>query len=123
MAFKATTYQPYDFANRRHIGPSPEEMTEMLAALGAGVACVDLLLSPRTERDALHSEHGLAEAIAGPARRPCAPARAAEAVPRGPPPSGPLAPRKARAIPPRTSRPRQTGDGSAAREEGVISKR
>jgi glycine dehydrogenase len=28
-------YQPYDFANRRHIGPSPEEMDEMLRVVGA----------------------------------------------------------------------------------------
>ncbi|MGB0747070.1 MAG: glycine dehydrogenase (aminomethyl-transferring), partial [Alphaproteobacteria bacterium] len=34
MAFKATTYQPYDFANRRHIGPSPREMDAMLHQLG-----------------------------------------------------------------------------------------
>ena len=34
MAFKATTYQPYDFANRRHIGPSPSEMDAMLHRLG-----------------------------------------------------------------------------------------
>ena len=27
--------QPYDFANRRHIGPSPAEMAEMLKVLGA----------------------------------------------------------------------------------------
>ena len=27
-------YEPYDFANRRHIGPSPEEIAEMLAVLG-----------------------------------------------------------------------------------------
>ena len=27
-------YEPYDFANRRHIGPSPEEMSEMLKVLG-----------------------------------------------------------------------------------------
>ena len=27
-------YEPYDFANRRHIGPSPEEISEMLAELG-----------------------------------------------------------------------------------------
>ena len=30
MTFKPTDYLPYDFANRRHIGPSPQEMTEML---------------------------------------------------------------------------------------------
>ncbi len=26
-------YEPYDFANRRHIGPSPVEIEEMLAAM------------------------------------------------------------------------------------------
>ncbi|WP_138935169.1 aminomethyl-transferring glycine dehydrogenase [Roseovarius arcticus] len=35
MAFEPTDYLPYDFANRRHIGPSPDEMTEMLKVLGA----------------------------------------------------------------------------------------
>ena len=35
MSFKPTEYLPYDFANRRHIGPSPEEMDEMLAVVGA----------------------------------------------------------------------------------------
>ncbi|WBU54827.1 aminomethyl-transferring glycine dehydrogenase [Paracoccus sp. SCSIO 75233] len=30
-----TEYNPDDFANRRHIGPSPAEMEEMLAAVGA----------------------------------------------------------------------------------------
>ena len=34
MTFTPTDYLPYDFANRRHIGPSPSEMSEMLAALG-----------------------------------------------------------------------------------------
>ena len=33
-AFTPTDYNPDDFANRRHIGPSPEEMTQMLASLG-----------------------------------------------------------------------------------------
>ncbi|ARN80206.1 aminomethyl-transferring glycine dehydrogenase [Methylocystis bryophila] len=28
-------YEPYDFANRRHIGPSPEEIRDMLAVVGA----------------------------------------------------------------------------------------
>ena len=32
--FQFTDYQPYDFANRRHIGPSPVEMAEMLAVIG-----------------------------------------------------------------------------------------
>jgi len=34
MTFTPTDYNPYDFANRRHIGPSPVEMDEMLAATG-----------------------------------------------------------------------------------------
>ncbi|WP_322865431.1 aminomethyl-transferring glycine dehydrogenase [Aquicoccus sp. G2-2] len=34
MSFKPTDYLPYDFANRRHIGPTPEEMADMLALLG-----------------------------------------------------------------------------------------
>ena len=34
MAFTPTDYNPYDFANRRHIGPSPAEMEDMLAAVG-----------------------------------------------------------------------------------------
>ena len=34
MPFEPTKYLPYDFANRRHIGPSPEEMGEMLETLG-----------------------------------------------------------------------------------------
>ncbi|OJF93333.1 aminomethyl-transferring glycine dehydrogenase [Pararhizobium antarcticum] len=32
--FTFTDYKPYDFANRRHIGPSPSEMAAMLAVLG-----------------------------------------------------------------------------------------
>jgi glycine dehydrogenase len=35
MSFKPTDYLPYDFANRRHIGPSPKEMGEMLEVVGA----------------------------------------------------------------------------------------
>ena len=34
MTFKLTQYEPYDFANRRHIGPSPSEMASMLSTLG-----------------------------------------------------------------------------------------
>ncbi|SEN70871.1 glycine dehydrogenase [Gemmobacter aquatilis] len=34
MRFTPTDYNPYDFANRRHIGPSPSEMDEMLKAVG-----------------------------------------------------------------------------------------
>ena len=35
MTFTPTDYLPYDFANRRHIGPSPTEMAEMLNVVGA----------------------------------------------------------------------------------------
>jgi len=35
MPFTPTDYLPYDFANRRHIGPSPEEMAAMLKVVGA----------------------------------------------------------------------------------------
>ena len=35
MRFEPTDYLPYDFANRRHIGPSPREMEEMLKTVGA----------------------------------------------------------------------------------------
>ncbi|SDX86976.1 aminomethyl-transferring glycine dehydrogenase [Citreimonas salinaria] len=34
MAYQPIDYLPYDFANRRHIGPSPDEMAGMLRALG-----------------------------------------------------------------------------------------
>ena len=35
MTYKLTDYEPYDFANRRHIGPSPSERDEMLKVVGA----------------------------------------------------------------------------------------
>jgi glycine dehydrogenase len=35
MAFEESHYHPYDFANRRHVGPSPEEIAAMLEAVGA----------------------------------------------------------------------------------------
>lgn len=35
MTFKPTEYLPYDFANRRHIGPSPAEMSDMIKVVGA----------------------------------------------------------------------------------------
>ncbi|WP_136443243.1 aminomethyl-transferring glycine dehydrogenase [Pacificoceanicola onchidii] len=34
MTYDPIDYLPYDFANRRHIGPSPDEMADMLAVLG-----------------------------------------------------------------------------------------
>jgi glycine dehydrogenase len=35
MPWTTTDYDPTDFANRRHIGPSPSEMAEMLEVVGA----------------------------------------------------------------------------------------
>ena len=35
MPFTPTDYLPYDFANRRHIGPSQAEMVQMLQVVGA----------------------------------------------------------------------------------------
>ncbi|MEQ8899582.1 MAG: aminomethyl-transferring glycine dehydrogenase [Roseovarius sp.] len=69
MPFKPTDYLPYDFANRRHIGPSPEEMDEMLKVVGA--ESLDALIDetvpkairqeeeldfgkPKSERELLH---------------------------------------------------------------------
>ncbi len=69
MSFTPTEYLPYDFANRRHIGPSPAEMQDMLDVLG--VADLDVLIDetipsdlrqadplsfgkPMSERDMLH---------------------------------------------------------------------
>jgi glycine dehydrogenase len=42
MTYTPVAYNPYDFANRRHIGPSPAEMTEMLKAVG--VPTLDALI-------------------------------------------------------------------------------
>ncbi len=42
MTFTPTDYLPYDFANRRHIGPSPAEMAQMLKVVGA--ASLDALI-------------------------------------------------------------------------------
>ncbi len=42
-------YEPYDFANRRHIGPSPEEMAEMLKIVG--VASLDELVMQTVPED------------------------------------------------------------------------
>ena len=42
MSFTPVDYNPYDFANRRHIGPSPAEMAEMLKTVG--VASLDELI-------------------------------------------------------------------------------
>jgi len=35
MTMTASNYDPYDFANRRHIGPTVDEIAEMLERVGA----------------------------------------------------------------------------------------
>jgi glycine dehydrogenase len=69
MPFTPTPYLPYDFANRRHIGPSPEEMDDMYKTIG--VENLDQLIDetipasirqseplewgpPKTEQEMLH---------------------------------------------------------------------
>ncbi|MDO8883963.1 MAG: aminomethyl-transferring glycine dehydrogenase [Pseudotabrizicola sp.] len=42
MTYTPVAYNPYDFANRRHIGPSPAEMEAMLKAVG--VPTLDALI-------------------------------------------------------------------------------
>jgi glycine dehydrogenase len=69
MTFTPTDYLPYDFANRRHIGPSPAEMDAMLQVVGAKdlAALIDDTLpkeirqeaplefgKPKSERELLH---------------------------------------------------------------------
>ncbi len=69
MPFSPTDYLPYDFANRRHIGPSPAEMAEMFKVLGIDSleALIDETVpksirqaapldfgKPRSEREMLH---------------------------------------------------------------------
>jgi hypothetical protein len=43
------SYEHYDFANRRHIGPSPEEIAEMLAVLG--VSSLNALIDETVPED------------------------------------------------------------------------
>ncbi len=69
MTYIPTDYLPYDFANRRHIGPSAPEMEDMLSAVGAPSldALIDDTLppairqkvalnfgKPKSERELLH---------------------------------------------------------------------
>ena len=56
MHFKPTEYRPYDFANRRHIGPSPGEMEAMLSEIG--VASLDELID-QTLPEAIRQEEPL----------------------------------------------------------------
>ncbi|MDC0738973.1 aminomethyl-transferring glycine dehydrogenase [Cognatishimia sp. SS12] len=59
MPFEPTDYLPYDFANRRHIGPSPEEMSDMLGLVGA--ADLDALIDdtlPKSIRQSAKLDFG-----------------------------------------------------------------
>jgi glycine dehydrogenase len=61
MAYTPTDYLPYDFANRRHIGPSPSEMADMLSVVGAET--LDALIDetvPASIRQAAPLEFGRA---------------------------------------------------------------
>lgn len=52
--YEPETYKPYDFANRRHIGPSPEEIARMLDVLG--YASLDDLIDAAIPKDIRQSE-------------------------------------------------------------------
>ncbi len=54
MTFEPIDYLPYDFANRRHIGPSPAEMSDMLKVVGAANlnALIDDTLPPKIRQKA-----------------------------------------------------------------------
>ncbi len=54
MPFTPTDYLPYDFANRRHIGPSPAEIDAMLATLG--VTSLDELITQTIPDDIRQAE-------------------------------------------------------------------
>lgn len=59
MPFTPTEYLPYDFANRRHIGPSPAEMNEMFKVLG--VESLEVLIDqtvPKSIRQAKPLDFG-----------------------------------------------------------------
>ena len=67
MSYSESHYNPYDFANRRHIGPSPAEMAEMLKAVGAasldqlidGIVPADIRLQTPLRWGKAESEQGV----------------------------------------------------------------
>jgi glycine dehydrogenase len=71
MTYAETSYAPYDFANRRHIGPSPAEMAEMLQAVGApsldalidGIVPADIRLRQPLAWGKALSEQGVMERL------------------------------------------------------------
>ena len=53
MPYSPSAYNPYDFANRRHIGPSPTEMADMLKAVGVPslASLIDETVPPSIRQD------------------------------------------------------------------------
>lgn len=56
MTYTLTDYEPYDFANRRHIGPSPAEIDDMLETVG--VPSLDVLID-QTVPDSIRQKKAL----------------------------------------------------------------
>ena len=64
MPFKPTEYLPYDFANRRHIGPSPAEMDEMLKTMGySNIDCLINDTLPKSIRQGEPLDFGKAKSL------------------------------------------------------------
>ena len=51
MTIKLSAYDPYDFANRRHIGPSPAEIDAMEALLRRAYELVFARLTKKRQRE------------------------------------------------------------------------
>ena len=54
MPFKPVNYLPYDFANRRHIGPSKSEINDMLKVIGC--ESINDLIQETVPEDILQKE-------------------------------------------------------------------
>ena len=54
MSFKPVNYLPYDFANRRHIGPSKSEINDMLKVIGC--ESINKLIKETVPEDILQKE-------------------------------------------------------------------
>ena len=54
MSFKPVNYLPYDFVNRRHIGPSKSEINDMLKVIGC--ESINELIKETVPEDILQKE-------------------------------------------------------------------
>jgi len=54
LSFKPVNYLPYDFANRRHIGPSKSEINDMLKVIGC--ESINELIKETVPEDILQKE-------------------------------------------------------------------